>query len=424
MHLLSVIVGKSIYAILRWAGKRGSALPGRVIEKIDKNFLARAMKRIPGGVVLVSGTNGKTTTTKMIAGILKQNGRVVLTNSTGSNFTRGIVSTIVHHVPWNGRIDFDIAVIELDEAYAAKFVEQVQPRACVILNIMRDQMDRFGEIDYTAKLVKKVVDKTTACVVLNADDSRVSKMLNEGDERGLFFGVAQDLRHIFKNDDELHSEVVLNESRPVLSSELLHVDEGKISFRLLDKSYESEFRIGGVYNAQNAMAALLVCSKLGLDDEAIVGALSSLKPAFGRGELIHVKTPDLPDKKLLLQLVKNPGGFRQSLLVKDVYKSSEIMIVINDNYADGRDVSWLWDVDFTGLKDARVSVAGVRAHDMAIRLKYDDVEVLDARQSLEEGLKRSLERLPDDETLIVFTTYTAMLKLRSIISKITEVEKV
>ncbi|HZY76860.1 MAG TPA: Mur ligase family protein, partial [Jatrophihabitantaceae bacterium] len=173
MDLLAVWLGKLTLIALRLLGRRGNALPGLVVEKVFPRFLERAMARLPEGVVVVTGTNGKTTTTKMVATLLAQDRRV-LTNDTGSNFVRGAITATVEHADWFGRLPFDVAVFELDEAWAVRFVALVPPRRALLLNVMRDQLDRFGEIDTTARLLGAVAAATTGHVVLNRDDERVA----------------------------------------------------------------------------------------------------------------------------------------------------------------------------------------------------------------------------------------------------------
>ena len=161
------LIGKAVRAASRLAHGGGSAFPGKIVERIDPQFLARTLQQLPLGVVLVSGTNGKTTTTRMVASMLESLGLKVFTNPTGSNFTRGVVSSLLAEVSLGGKLDADIAVLELDEAYAVHFVKQVQPDYCLLLNVMRDQLDRFGEIDNTARLLSKAAEATTGTVVLN-----------------------------------------------------------------------------------------------------------------------------------------------------------------------------------------------------------------------------------------------------------------
>ena len=152
MHSLTIIIGKVVQKIARLKGGSGSALPGLIAEKIDKSFLSSSLAKLPGGVILVSGTNGKTTTTKIISDLLEAQGQKVLSNNSGSNFTRGVVSLVVNKSTIGGKLPYDIAVLEQDEAHAVLFTKQVKPRGVVLLNVMRDQMDRFGEIEKSACL--------------------------------------------------------------------------------------------------------------------------------------------------------------------------------------------------------------------------------------------------------------------------------
>ena len=158
--VISALLGKSVRQVARLRGG-GSALPGLVVEKIDPGFLGRVLGRLPYGVVAVSGTNGKTTTTKMIVEMLEAEGLRVFTNRTGSNFSRGVVAAAVAEGSWRGRLDADIAVLELDEAHAMYFIDRVPPRFTLLLNVLRDQLDRFGEIDTTARLLQRIADATT-----------------------------------------------------------------------------------------------------------------------------------------------------------------------------------------------------------------------------------------------------------------------
>lgn len=169
------LIGKAVRGASRLLRHGGSAFPGKIVEQIDPGFLARTLADLPYGVVLVSGTNGKTTTTRMVASMLETLGLKVFTNPTGSNFTRGVVSALLTEVPLSGRLDADVAVLELDEAYAVKFVQQVKPRFALLLNVMRDQLDRFGEIDNTARLLERVAEATTGTVVLNREDPRIAR---------------------------------------------------------------------------------------------------------------------------------------------------------------------------------------------------------------------------------------------------------
>lgn len=174
-HPFVVIFGKAVRSVARLRGG-GSALPGLFVERIDPQFIKKTLATLPHGVVVISGTNGKTTTTKMVVALLEAHGLKVFTNRTGSNFTRGVAAALLGDIDLRGRLDADIAVLELDEAHAVKFVEVIPPTHSLILNVMRDQLDRFGEIDATAKLLQKIVDASTGSVVLNREDRRIRSL--------------------------------------------------------------------------------------------------------------------------------------------------------------------------------------------------------------------------------------------------------
>jgi UDP-N-acetylmuramyl tripeptide synthase len=423
MRLLALWMGKITYWGLKIFGRRGSALPGLIIEKIYPAFLAKSLIKLPEGVIIITGTNGKTTSTKMLTHILKAQKRV-LTNPTGSNFVRGIIAAIVHHSrPW-GTLPYDIAVFELDEAYAVRFVELFKPRATIVTNIMRDQMDRFGEIDTTAKLIQKVVKNTTNFVVLNRDDARVANLSSHTKKPVFYFGVAPTLRRLYLNDDELHTDNANPQASNIpATAELLEIlDDRRIALSLNGNKTVIKMTASSSFNYQNATAVCAAALAMDVAIEEIVARLQEVKPAFGRGESINIG-----HKKVVLQLVKNPSGFRHSLHSLSVKDVDNFMIAINDDYADGRDVSWLWDVDFKAALNNnrhRVYTSGTRAADMALRLKYDDVTVKAIEPSLERCLELALKNTKNRKQLLIYTTYTAMLYLRKVIAKNTEVETI
>ncbi|MCW2648446.1 MAG: hypothetical protein JWP07_4555 [Pseudonocardiales bacterium] len=420
MNLLAVWLGKLTLMALRALGRRGNALPGLVVEKVFPSFLARAMARLPEGVVVITGTNGKTTTTKMIATILGERYRV-LTNDTGSNFVRGAITATVEHATWSGELPYDVAVFELDEAWAVRFVALVPPRRALLLNVMRDQLDRFGEIDTTAGLLGAVAAATTGHVVLNRDDERVAALAGRTTAQVSYYGVAPELRALFPNDEELYGGPVFMSEHPA-SAELRGLPAGEqpyITLRFGGADHEVLLRADGPHNAQNAAGAVALALTFGMDTETVLHGLRNVSPAFGRGQSF-----DIDGRRLVLQLVKNPAGFRQTLRTLDgVTGADAIVVAINDDYADGRDVSWLWDVDFTGLVapaigDARRSTSGTRAADMAVRLRYDDVSVDEVEPDLEKAVRSAVEAVPEGGHVVVFSTYTAMWALHAILLRI------
>lgn len=486
------LIGKAVRAASRLAHGGGSAFPGKIVERIDPQFLARILQQLPLGVVLVSGTNGKTTTTRMVASMLESLGLKVFTNPTGSNFTRGVVSSLLAEVSLGGKLDADIAVLELDEAYAVHFVKQVQPDYCLLLNVMRDQLDRFGEIDNTARLLSKAAEATTGTVVLNREDPRIARLADVAHtEDGVevrYFGLDGSLRSFFPSDDDMRTTVDTASSADTASSEsaessanieiddasaiaktgenaeksedaaiaeqlpadvtLLAVGDHRASFGIDGETYETGVRLEGVYNLYNAAAALAVVRAVVADaqamflpfeqnvtdellrqvgisqrmidfahstTQAMIDAAAEVTPAFGRGEVI-----DVNGSPVELLLIKNPMGFRLSL-ASFTPEGCDTMIAINDEYADGRDMSWLWDVDFSSLRDTGVAmVSGVRAWDMALRLEYDQVPVNSVNTELEEAVSTFVNANPGTPKHI-YCTYTAMLKTRAALGKIAEV---
>lgn len=422
----TVAVGKTIQQLMRLRGG-GSALPGLVAEKIDPDFMRRTLSQIPYGVVLVSGTNGKTTTTKMVVELLESQGLKVFTNRTGSNFTRGVTAALLGAVNTKGEIDADIAVLELDEAHAVHFVRRVKPTYSLFLNVLRDQLDRFGEIDHTAQLLEQIAQATTKGVVLNRDDPRLgAELFIEGvtAKQIRTYGVATPLLKLFPSDEQLRdADAVVSTHTPTLREDtsLEAINGQTATIRYNDTSHDVKLQLKGIYNIQNAVGAVaLVRLILGseLDEKTMLTALSQVQPAFGRGE-----TLDVDGQPLELVLVKNPSGFRLSLSSFAPEKTAT-MIAINDNYADGRDMSWLWDVDFDDLKAAGVdTVSGIRAYDMALRLQYDEVETRTVDTELITALHDFVSHNADIPKRI-FCTYTAMLALRRELAKITEVSVV
>lgn len=433
MFYFSVPLGKLVRRVSRLRGG-GSALPGLVVEKIDPGFMARTLSNLPLGVAVVSGTNGKTTTTKMVVELLESQGLTVFTNRTGSNFTRGVAAALLGEVDWRGRLTADVAVLELDEAHAVHFVNRVPPRYSLLLNVLRDQLDRFGEIDKTAELLQHVAAKTTGTVVLNREDPRVARIADTlAGPAVLYFGLDDSLLSTFPNDDEMHagpgSPVPAAPERPHADVVLRRVGVDDADFEYDGATVSTAMKLRGVYNIFNAAAALTLARAVAArdagqgksavaDNDGLLKALSRVAPAFGRGESLVVD--GLP---LELVLVKNPSGFRLGLKSFPA-AGYATMIAINDNYADGRDMSWLWDVEFDTLRDAGVDqVSGSRAYDMALRLQYDDVAIGSVDTEIAPALAAFI-RGGAGKPKRIFCTYTAMLAIRRELSKITTVEVV
>jgi lipid II isoglutaminyl synthase (glutamine-hydrolysing) len=414
----AIVAGKTARAAARVRGG-GSAMPGLIAERIDPRLLAHALSGVTNGIVVVTGTNGKTTTTKMLAAILRAHGKRVFSNPTGSNFTRGVISAMLGDLPLSGRLDADVAVLELDEWHALQFAKVVTPTHALLLNVARDQLDRFAEIDMTAKLLGTLASTTSTGVVRNRDDSFVARLDESQFRAGVttrWFGIdpaISDLPPLHEADARFEDEFTPPE--PSADDGMLE-PRGAAEFSIRFGDNE----IGPLVLKQRGLAAMINATAATTTARLVLGAgfrpalaeeaLRAVTPPFGRGEVI-----DAGGFPLELVLVKNPAGFSVALAT---YHAEPVttMIAINDDYADGQDVSWLYDVSFESLRDNGVALtSGVRAYDMALRLDYDDVPVA----AVEPDLERALDCLVDEhpaEPRRIFCTYTAMMQLRRLLA--------
>jgi UDP-N-acetylmuramyl tripeptide synthase len=412
---LGTLVGKTVAQAVKLRGKSGGqAMPGLVVETLIPGYLGKMLGQLPDGVVIITGTNGKTTTTKMVVELLQQNGKKVLTNPTGSNLTRGIISSVSQQASSTGKLPFDIAVFELDEAYARQFTDVVKPRYVLGLNASRDQLDRFGEVDAVARFIADTMLSASEGIIVNADDKRLSKAVASAKIPVIYFGVSATLLQYFPRDDEIVSvngaETTLEAADVALAVELTSFKGDRATYRIGKNTFDVTLGVTGQHNLQNAAAALALIGALLPDTEPskLVEELAKVRPAFGRGQTFTLKN----GSKLQLNLVKNPASFRQGLAS---YARPDVatMFAINDRVADSRDMSWLWDIDFSSLHGQTVMLTtGSRAVDMALRLQYDDIPVGQIEPNIEKALLQ-LSRLPGDK--VIFASYTAMLAMHNLL---------
>jgi UDP-N-acetylmuramyl tripeptide synthase len=396
----------------------------------------------------VSGTNGKTTTTRLISHILLSSGMRPIHNRAGANLLSGLFTAVAQGTDWQARPRGDIGLFEVDEATVPSALQHIQPRVLLLHNIFRDQLDRYGEVHFVADLWREAIRSLPASshVLLNADDPLVAGLADSvgGSAQYSSYGVADpslgtpalphaaDARLCPRCGAALHYDVVFyghlghyactrcEFARPIptvsaTSVELLGDAGSNLTVATPDGLIRARLQLPGLYNASNALAAVAVSSALGIRRDIISRGIETFTAAFGRLERIQVE-----DRQLFLALVKNPVGFTEVLktvLGRDGRRT--LLIGINDLFADGTDVSWLWDVEFERLRD-RVNVvvcSGLRAEDIAVRLKYAGVEP--ERIRVESDFRRALElalaAAEPSETVYVLPTYTAMLAVRSIL---------
>ncbi len=454
IDLAAIAAGKAAGAgtrLLRRGG--GTALPGLVAERVSPRLLRRFARQFRQGALIVTGTNGKTTTSRMLGAVLDEAAWRSIHNRSGSNLMRGLVATLVQASDLRGDLQADVGLFEVDEATIPAALAQIQPRLLLIHNLFRDQLDRYGELDTIHRswraALERLPEKTQ--VVLNADDPSVAVLARHTRARVTTYGI-EDTRHALTAlphaADAINCPVCAHrlQYNAILLSHLGHyrcpqcgfarplvdvaattvtlhgTDSLALDIQSQAGTFPVEVGLPGFYNAYNALAATAAALVLGLPPATIGTGLAKFRAAFGRLERVTAG-----DKRLLLALVKNPVGFNEVLRMlfppgaEAVDGPKHLLILINDLTADGRDVSWLWDVDFELLgvpgAVARVTTAGLRAADMANRLKYAGVPApnLAAIPALAGALDTALAPVPPGGTLYVLPTYTAMLAFRELL---------
>ena len=448
--LTAIAAGKATRAGLQLLGRGATALPGLVALTLDPDAIARLSASLAHGAVCVSGTNGKTTTTRMLSDIVRAAGWQPVHNRSGSNLERGIAGALLADATWGGELRGDVGVFEIDEASVPRVLTRLVPRILVITNLFRDQLDRYFEIDALARRIAAAIAKLppTTTLVLNADDPIVAYLGHDFRGPMLFFGVddpsvggtvpqaISDATRCPRCKEPLaYRRVILahvgNWYCAYCGLERPPRDVGAAEVRL--SANDSRLRLGGtvwsalddlvvplpgLYNAYNALAALAAARALDIALTTATRALASFKPAFGRLEIIEAE-----GRRLRLMLVKNPAGFNAAIgALLETGRQPRILGALNDRDADSRDVSWIWDADFEALapRVAHATVTGLRGRDLALRFKYagvprDRVTVVDGWVP---AIRAAIDGTPAGEELVVIATYTAMLALRDALSRL------
>jgi lipid II isoglutaminyl synthase (glutamine-hydrolysing) len=436
-----VAAARAAGALSRRAGRGGTSLPGKLLLRLEPDAVASLSGRLPNGSAVISATNGKTTTAAMVASILERGGRTLVHNRAGANMAGGIAGTLLEAAGPRGAIAGDTGLFEIDEFWLDRLVPQIRPRALLLANLFRDQLDRYGELDIIADRWAGVVAQAKdTTLVLNADDPLVADL---GRERApgdvVYFGVedpsvalegmahAADSKHCRRCGAPYHYDLIFlghlghyhcdncgaTRPAPSVAAEKVVLDGlrgARVTLRLPSATVDVELPLPGLYNVYNALGAAALTTALGAAPEDIVAGLAAVSPAFGRAETVRIGGRDL-----LLLLVKNPAGANEVLRTLALEDGEhDLLAVLNDQIADGRDVSWVWDADFEVLAGRlrRVVCSGTRAAEMAVRLKYAGVE--ESRLVVEPSLPAALDAAVADGSgrLVAIPTYTAMLELR------------
>lgn len=430
----------------------GTAAPGVVATRVDPALLTKISARLEHGSIVVAGTNGKTTTSRMIADMLEANGAKVLHNRSGSNLVRGVASAFTEQTGFRGQPAGDTGVIEADEAAFPEIVRLVQPRFVLLNNLFRDQLDRYGELNTIATKWRRALETlpSTTTIVVNVDDPTLSALTDGLVAQRVTFGIdpgeyrLDALPHAADaavcrrcQTDLVYDSLSVSHlgawrcpkcglARPELDIEGREIRlQGVESLGMTIAGREIEVGVPGLYNAYNAVAAYASATSMGVPPATAATALAAFKSAFGRIERVVVR-----GRTITIALVKNPVGFNEVLRMlagSDGGLTVPVMIAINDNHADGRDVSWLWDVDFERLASgtAPLFTTGVRGSDMANRLKYAGIpldRITPLPDALQPALDRFVDQVPEGGTAYILPTYTAMLELRQVLATLGAVD--
>ena len=452
---VKLALARTVGTLSRLRGGGATSAPGRVLMRLEPHAIASLGARLSRGSVLVSATNGKTTTATMAAGILQSAGVELVHNQAGANMAGGIATTLLAAARPHGVISGELGLFEVDELWLAQLARELRPRAILLGNLFRDQLDRYGELDTIAASWERELRQGSARLVLNADDPLIADLGRDRPD-ALYFGLeddslalagmahAADAKHCRRCGAPYVFDAIYlghlghyhcpscGRSRPEPAVTATDVRlEGVRSARFVLHTPaghgEVSLALPGLYNVYNALAAAALATALEVPLEQILAGLSATKAAFGRAESVTVNVPSSAagpgggGRELRIMLVKNPAGANEVLRTLALEPGEhDLLGVLNDQIADGRDVSWIWDADFELLagRVRHATCAGSRAADLAARLKYAGIDParIHVQGDLAAALDAAAAERPDvDAPLYALPTYTAMLALRELL---------
>lgn len=409
----------------RLVGKKSSSTPGVIALKICPTLIEQLSGGIKRGVIVTCGTNGKTTTNNLLNTALEKCGYTTVCNKLGANMLGGIATAFAASADIFGRLSADWAVLEADEASARRVFAHIKPNYMIITNLFRDQLDRYGEIDITVRLLNEAIDMADGVrLILNGDDPLTAQF---GDGRNAkYFGISEQIlpqtdetkegrfcakcgceqKYNFFHYSQLGDYYCpgCGNKRPDIDYDAKNVDlSGAIRFTVNGDPIDVNYR--GFYNIYNILAVYSALSEIGISTKNFNSLLSDYKPQIGRMELI-----EMGKRPFILNLAKNPAGFNQAIqTVMLDNRKKDVIVAINDLANDGRDVSWLWDVDFEKLSDENLNsliTTGIRLYDISLRFKYADIKVDSIAPDMRTALESCLST--DAEVCYVLVNYTAL----------------
>ncbi|BAY73940.1 hypothetical protein NIES25_03480 [Nostoc linckia NIES-25] len=405
-----------------------SVLPGSIARRIEPRLLQLLSQQVKKGVILIAGTNGKTTTSLLLKTILENKGYRIAHNSTGANLENGLMTALLESTNLVGTLDVDYAILEVDENIVPKVLTPLQPQIILCLNLFRDQLDRYGEVDTISKRWTKVISTLPpeTVVIPNADDPTLSHLGQQLPQKVLFFGL---------NEPEHYLEAIPHAVDSIYCPKCGH----SLDYKGVYLSHLGDFTcpqcgfskskpnlessewpqiLVGLYNKYNTLAAVTAAKELGVDEATIKDTINNFQAAFGRAEDLVIN-----GKKVRILLSKNPVGTNETIRVVTQSTDKTTLLVLNDRTPDGTDVSWIWDVDTEKLveRGGTLVVSGDRVYDMALRLRYSQKSPestlnLIVQEDLRQAIATALEHTPENETLHILPTYSAMLEVREVLT--------
>lgn len=431
---LAVALAKTVTAIVKKLRLgAASVLPGEIARRFHPKLLSLLCEQVQSGIILIVGTNGKTTTSLLLRTILEANGAKVTHNATGANLVNGLITALLADTNIFGKLNADYAILEVDENIVPLLVKECQPQIILGLNLFRDQLDRYGEVDTINQKWQEAITplSETTTVILNADDPSLSYLGQNLPQTVLFFGLNQPnlyLEEIPHAVDSIYCPVC-GASLTYQGVYLSHLGDyhcsscGFAKSNLDINSKEWGQILVGVYNKYNTLAAVLTAQTLNISPQLIKREIQNFRAAFGRAEELNVK-----GKQVRILLSKNPVGMNETIRtvneIKAQGKSETTLLVLNDRTPDGTDVSWIWDVDTEKLveKGGTIVISGDRVYDLALRIQYSQQTLnnpnlnLIIKENLKQAIDIALKSTPPDQTLHILPTYSAMLEVRQILT--------
>jgi len=441
---LSITIGKLVRFSLKTTGRSATALPGNIALRVEPKLLKIINERCKKKII-VTGTNGKTTTNNLITHILKGSYKNVLSNLRGANMPQGIASTFIE----NPKEEYEWGIFEVDEGSFTRIMRDIEPDYIVVTNFFRDQLDRYGEIENTVSMVYETIKSLNTSLILNADDPLVSKFKNLN-KKNIFYGIK---RNKFSSKEE---KIVETRNCPSCNN---YIDYDYFNYGQLGGYYCKEcgfqnpsydyyveninyndnrycfdintaketfkdtcFEYEGIYNIYNCCAAFTLSFEIGIEPSKIIHRMENFDYKLGRMEEITFF-----DKTIKITLVKNPIGLTE--VIKSISQDKRrkvILFILNDNPADGQDISWIWDAGLSNFKDIKnlktIHCSGKRAEDIALRIEYAHIpsELIKIDDNMHESIKKAIHE--DVEIVHILPTYTAVFQTRDLVFDLTHEE--